>query len=158
MLELLVGLVMLVGVVGTVVPLLPGLLLVWVAGLVWVLADGGGVVRWATLAVLTVLLVVGMVAKYVLPGRRAAADGAPFSTMAVGVAGMVVGFFVIPVVGLLVGGLVGVFVAERVRLGTSAAAWASTRRVLVAVGIGALVEIACGLMMMLVWLVGVLAT
>ena len=158
MLELLVGLLMLVGVVGTVVPLLPGLVLVWAAGLVWVLADGGGVVRWATLAVLTVLLVVGMVAKYVLPGRRAAAEGAPFSTLAVGVVGMVVGFFVIPVVGLLVGGLLGVFLAELVRLRTASAAWVSTRGVLVAVGIGTLIEIACGLLMIAVWLVGVVAT
>ena len=158
MLELLVGLVMLVGVVGTVVPLLPGLLLVWAAGLVWVVADGGGFVRWGTLAVLTVLLAVGMVAKYVLPGRRAAADGAPVSTLAIGVVGMVVGFFVIPVVGLLVGGLLGVFLAELVRLRTASAAWASTRGVLVAVGIGALVEIACGLLMIAVWLVGVVAT
>ena len=158
MLEVLVALAMLVGVVGTVVPLLPGLLLVWAAGLVWVLADGGGVVRWSTLAVMTAFLVVGMVAKYVLPGRRAAADGAPFSTLAVGVVGMVVGFFVIPVVGLLLGGLAGIYLAELVRLRTAAAAWASTRGVLVAVGIGALIEIACGLAMMATWFVGVLAT
>jgi uncharacterized protein len=154
-LEVLVGLLMLIGVVGTVIPLLPGLLLVWGAGLLWVLADGGGVVRWSVLVVLTVLFVVGTVAKYVLPGRRAAAEGAPATTLLLGVVGMVVGFFVIPVVGLLAGGVAGVFLAERIRLGSTPAAWASTRRVLVAAGIGALVEIGAGLSMVAVWLVGV---
>jgi uncharacterized protein YqgC (DUF456 family) len=71
---------------------------------------------------------------------------------------MVVGFFVIPVVGLVAGGVLGVYVAERARLGNHAAAWTSTRRVLVAAGIGALVEIGAGLLMMAVWLVGVLVT
>jgi uncharacterized protein YqgC (DUF456 family) len=157
-LEVLVGLLMLVGLVGTVVPLLPGLLLVWAAGLLWVLADGGGLARWTVLGVLTVLLVVGTVAKYALPGRRAQAEGAPATTLMLGVTGMVVGFFIIPVVGLVVGGVLGVYVAERGRLGNHASAWASTRRVLVAAGIGAIVEIGAGLVMIAVWLVGVLVT
>jgi uncharacterized protein YqgC (DUF456 family) len=101
---------------------------------------------------------VGTVAKYALPGRRAHADGAPATTLMLGVTGMVVGFFVIPVVGLIAGGVLGVYVAERARLGDHAAAWASTRRVLVAAGIGALVEIGAGVLMIGVWLIGVLMT
>jgi uncharacterized protein len=156
--ELLVGAVMVVGLLGVLVPLLPGLALVWGAGLAWVLLDGGGALRWTVLAVMSVLLLAGTVAKYVLPGRSARAGGAPWSTLAAGAAGALVGFFVIPVVGLLVGGVAGVFLAELTRHRTARAAWASTRAVLLAIGIGVLVELAAGVAMMAVWAAGVLAT
>lgn len=150
--ELLVLLAMLVGLVGILVPVLPGLLLIWAAGLVWAWADGGGA-RWAVAAALTVLVVAATVAKYALPARRATASGAPRRTVLLGGVGAVVGFFVIPVVGLVVGGVGAIYLAEAQRLGDSAAAWRSTRAVLVGVGIGMLVELAAGLAMVALWVV-----
>jgi len=154
--ELLVLLVMLVGLAGVVVPVLPGLLLVWAAGVAWAWA-GGGAARWSVAGVLTVLLVAGTVGKYVVPARSATGSGAPRSTLVAGVAGAVVGFFVIPVVGLVVGGVGAVYLAERARLRTHAAAWRSTRAVLVGVGLGMLVELATGVLMVGVWGVAALA-
>lgn len=149
---LLVGLAMVVGLAGTVVPVLPGLPVIWVAGLVWALnVDGTG--RWVVLAVLTVLLVVGTVAHYVLPARSLGGH-APRSTLLLGVACAIVGMFVIPVVGFAVGGVVGVYAAELRRTGNPRAAWDSTRRVLVAFGIGMAVEVGAGVLMVLTWLGG----
>lgn len=148
--ELLVLLVMLVGLVGIVVPVLPGLFLIWAAGVFWAWADGGGG-RWAVAAALTVLLVIATVAKYVLPARSASGAGAPRRTLVLGVLGAVVGFFAIPVVGLLIGGVGAVFVAELLRLGDAAAAWRSTRAVLVGIGIGMLVELVSGVLMVGLW-------
>jgi uncharacterized protein len=156
--ELLVGLAMLLGVVGVVVPVLPGLLLVWAAGIVWAWLDGGGAARWTVAAVLTVLLIAGTAMKYVLPARSASGAGAPRSTLLLGAVGAIVGFFVLPFLGLVIGGVGVVFLAELRRLGTSAAAWRSTRAVLIAVGIGMLVEFAAALLMIGVWLIGVAAT
>ena len=113
--ELLVLLVMLVGLVGVVVPVLPGLLLVWAAGVAWAWI-GGGAAAWAVAGVLTVLLVAGTVVKYALPARSATGTGAPRSTLVAGAAGALVGFFVIPVVGVVVGGVGAVYLAERSRL------------------------------------------
>ena len=156
--ELVIGLVMVVGLVGVLLPVLPGLLLIWGAGLAWVLLDGGGIARWGSFVVLTALLVVGTVAKYVLPARNANASGAPKATLAAGVLGAITGFFLIPVVGLLVGGVAGVLLAERRRLGSGAAAWSSTCGVLIAVGIGMLIELAAGLLMVITWLAATLLT
>lgn len=153
----LVGLVMAVGVAGTVIPLVPGLVLVWGAGLVWALNEDG-VVRWAVLAVLTVLLVVGVTAKYVLSTRSVSRQGAPRSTLVVGAVGAIVGFFVIPVLGVLVGLVVGVLLAEQYRLRDWRLAWRSTRAALVALGIGVLVELSAGVAMVVTWLAGVAAT
>lgn len=148
---------MLVGLVGVIVPVLPGLLLIWGAGLAWAWADGGGG-RWAVVALLTMLLVVGTVAKYALPAHTASGVGAPRRTLALGALGAVVGFFVIPVVGLVVGGVGAIFLAELQRLGEPAPAWQSTRAVLVAVGVGMLVELATGVLMVAVWAVAALVS
>ena len=156
--ELLVLLVMLVGLVGTVVPVLPGLLLVWAAGVAWAWLDGWGSTRAVLAVALTLLLVLGTVAKYVLPARSASGAGAPRRTLLLGALAGVVGFVVIPVVGLLVGGVGGVYLAELARLGRADLAWRSTRAVLVAVGIGVLVEVCAGLVMIALWLAALLAT
>src|SRR3954468_13889234 len=95
--EIGIGLIMLAGLAGVVVPVLPGLLLLWAAALVWTLAeDGYG--RWVVLAIVTALCAAGSLAAYVVPGRALKDQGAPAATMLAGAAGAVVGFFVIPVV------------------------------------------------------------
>jgi hypothetical protein len=50
----------------------------------------------------------------------------------------IVGFFVVPVVGLFIGFVLGVWLAEMLRLGDSGTAWRSTRHALVAVGLSIL--------------------
>ena len=156
--QLLVGLAMVAGLVGVLVPVIPGLLLVWAAGLWWTIADGGGAVRWTVFGVLTALFVLGTVTKYVLPARSATARGAPVTTLVAGVAGAVVGFFAIPVVGLPVGGVAGIYLAELARLRDGGRAWVSTRAALVAIGVGLLVELTAGVLMFGVWLLGMLVT
>lgn len=156
--ELLVAAAMLVGIIGVFVPVLPGLLLIWAAGLVWVWQDGAGVVRVAVGVALTALLVIGSVAKYVLPARSAAGAGAPRSTLALGVAGAVVGFFAIPFAGMVVGGVGAIYLAEWRRLSDPRQAWRSTWLTLRAIGIGLLVELAAGVLMVGIWVVAVLLT
>jgi uncharacterized protein len=156
--ELVVLLVMLVGVVGVLVPFLPGLVLVWAAGIAWVWFDGHGPAHLFVGLVLTGLLAVGIVAKYVLPARSASGAGAPKSTLLVGAAGAVVGFFVIPVVGLVVGGVAAVYLAELARLQDLGLAWRSTWAVLRGIGIGMLVELTAALLMVGVWTLAVLVT
>ena len=154
--ELLIGLVMLVGLFGVLVPVLPGLALVWLAGLAWAWLDGGGVARWTVFGLMSAVVLAGTVTKYALPARSAQASGAPRSTILLGAVGAVVGFFVIPVVGIVVGGIGAVYLAELSRLGDRDGAWRSTRAVLRAVGIGVLIELTAAVLAILMWLVGVL--
>jgi uncharacterized protein len=100
----LLGLVMAVGAVGTIVPLVPGISLVWGAGLVYGLDRGFGTIGVVAFAVMTGLAVAATVAGYAVPKRRATGAGVPRATVWLGVAGGVVGFFVVPVVGLPIGG------------------------------------------------------
>jgi uncharacterized protein YqgC (DUF456 family) len=154
--EVVVALAILVGLVGVVVPVLPGLVLVLVAVLVWAVDVGGGT-AWTVFGLATAVLVAGTVVKYAVPGRRLKSSGIPASTTWFGIALGVVGFFVIPVVGLVIGFVLGVYLAEHRRVG-SAAAWPSTQQALRAVGVGILIELAAGILAALVWVVGVVVT
>jgi uncharacterized protein len=154
---LFVGLVIAVGVAGTVVPLLPGPLLVLAAIGVWAF-EVDGVVGWTVLTVAVALVGVAAVAKYLVPGRALHGEGVPSSTLLVGGLVGVVGFFVVPLLGLVVGFVVGVYVAELRRLGTSAAAAVSTRRALRAVGLSLLIELAGSLLAASTWLAAVLVS
>jgi hypothetical protein len=114
-------------------------------------------VRWAVLAVATVFAGGGTLIKYLWPGRRLKSTGVPTSSLLAGGLLGVVGFFVIPVVGLIAGFVLGVWLAERARLGPGRA-WPSTRAALGAVGLSMLVEFVAALAVAAVWLLGVAVT
>lgn len=153
--DALVALGILVGLVGVLVPLLPGLLLVLASVAVWAFTEASGP-AWTVLAVATALAVAGWVAKYAVPGRRMAASGVPWTTTAAGVLLAIVGFFVVPVVGAVLGFVLGVYLAERARVGSHVRAWPSTRSAVGAVGLSLLIELATGLLIAGVWVVGLL--
>ena len=154
--ELLVGLVVLVGVVGVVVPLLPGSLLVAVAVVVWAL-DERSTTAWLCTAGALGLLAAGAVVKYAVPGKRLKGAGVPTSTLLLGAVLAVVGFVVVPVIGAFFGFVLGVYLAEVRRLG-SRRAWPATRAALGAVGLSLLIELAAALLAAVVWLGGAVAT
>jgi uncharacterized protein len=154
--EGLVALVIAVGLVGILVPILPGSVLVVGAILVWAWSVGGAT-AWTVFAIAAALVAGGVVVKYVVPGRRLQVAGIPASTQWVGVLLGVVGFFVVPVVGLFLGFVLGVYLAELRRVG-SGRAWPSTVHSLKAVGLSIVIEFAAALVATLVWVVGVVAT
>jgi len=150
--DLLVALAILVGLVGIVVPVLPGTLLILAAVLVWsvVVSSPAG---WLVLGVVTVLLLVGGVVKYAVPGRRLQATGVPGRTLVAGGLLGIVGFFLVPVVGLPLGFVLGVYLAELARVGARRAR-GTTGHALRAAGLSLLIELAAGLLAASAWGVG----
>ncbi|WP_028635796.1 DUF456 domain-containing protein [Nocardioides sp. URHA0032] len=154
--ELIVALVIAVGLVGILVPVLPGSILV-VAGILGWAVLVGGPTAWAVFAVATAVVVAGAVVKYVVPGRNLQVAGIPATTQWIGALVGVVGFFVVPVVGLFLGFVLGVYLAELARVG-SRQAWPSTVHSLKAVGLSIVIELVAALGATAVWAYGVLAT
>lgn len=155
-LTVLTGVGIVVGLIGTVVVVLPGILIVWGSVLVWALV-GENPYRWWVLGVATLLVVASTVLKYLVPGRRLSAAGVPGSALAVaGLAG-VVGFFVIPVVGFFVGFVLGLLAMEMHRLRDFDTAWPATKRALVAVGISVAVELFFGMLIAASWVTALIA-
>ena len=153
--SVLVGLAILVGLVGLVLPVLPGSLLIAVAVLVWAL-DTDRPAGWVVFVVVVVLLAVGKAATYVVTGRRVSASGVPQRSLVVaGLAG-IVGFFVVPVVGLIVFFPLALYAMEHHRLRDAARARASAWLAIKASALGGLVELGMALVAAATWLVAVL--
>ncbi|GEL94531.1 DUF456 domain-containing protein [Cellulomonas composti] len=154
--DALVAVAILVGLFGVVVQVLPGAMLVLGAVVVWGVVTGGPV-GWTVVAVAVVATGVGQVVKYLLAGRHLRRGGVPGrSVVAGGVLG-VVGFFVVPVVGLPLGFVGGIYLAEWARARDPRLAWRSTLVALQATGLTILVELAGALVCTAAWVAGLVA-
>jgi hypothetical protein len=112
---------------------------------------------WALTAAALAVLAVGTVVKYAVPGRNLKASGIPNRTLLLGGLLGLVGFFVIPVVGLVIGFVAGIYLSETQRLG-SQAAWPATKVALKAVGLSIMIEMLAALLAAGLWLVGAVLT
>lgn len=155
--EILIGLAMAIGLVGVLLPVVPGLLLIGAMAIIWAVAEGTTTAT-VVATVMIAVLVAGTYLKYRIPGRELAAQGVSTLTwILVGVGG-IIGFFVIPVIGALAGVVAGAYVGERIRLGSHSPAWASTKRVIVSIGKGMALEFAAGTVAIVIWVGAVLAS
>ena len=152
----LVALAIAVGLVGIVV-LLPGMLLVYGAILVWAVVEHT-VASWVTLGIVTVVVGARTAVKYLWPARRMRrAEVGTSALLAGGVLG-IVGFFVIPVAGLVIGFILGVYLAELLRRHDLKRAWASTVHAIKGVALSMGVEFVGALAAAVTWLVAVLVS
>jgi uncharacterized protein len=153
---ILAGIAIVVGIFGTVIPFVPGLVLSWLGVLGWAIFADGGAGKWLVFGVATVLALLGTVLKYLLPGRTMKRDGVSTSTLVAGGTLAIIGFFVVPIVGLFLGFVLGVFLRELARSNNVRLAWPSTWKAVKAVGLSMLIEIFAGLCILLVWIGGVI--
>lgn len=152
----LVALAIAVGLVGIIVPVLPGGLLVFSAIAVWAVLEGG-TTAWVTLGIAAMLFVAAEVIKYAWPVKRMrAAEVSKRSLVAGAILGLI-GFFVIPVLGLVLGFVLGVFLVELGHRRDARRAWASTVHALKGVALSVGVEFTGALLAAIAWAVAVLA-
>lgn len=154
--DFLAGIVVLAGLVGIVVPVLPGLGLQIAAILFWAFEESS-TVGWVVLVLAIGLAVAASVLKYLYPGRRLREAGVPGWLVLVAVLVAIVGLFVVPVVGAPIGFVLTVYLFERRRHGR-ARAWPSTKSALRAVVQSAGIELAGGFLIAVVFFAGVFLT
>jgi uncharacterized protein len=152
------ALAIVVGIFGTFIPFVPGLLLCWLGVLVWSIFADGGAGKWLVFIVATMLALLGTVLKYVLPGRNMKREGVPMLTLLAGGVLAIVGFFVVPIIGLFLGFVLGVFLTELVQLKSARLAWPATWKAVKAVGLSVFIEIFAGLCILLTFIIGVIVT
>lgn len=152
---ILVAIAIAIGLAGILFPLLPGTLLIWAAIAVWAYLEHT-TVSWVVLGIATAVLGAGVLVKYLWPARRMKAADVSGRTLAVGAVLGVVGFFVIPVAGLLLGFVLGVYIAELAQRRDQRRAWASTVHAVKGVALSVGVELTAALIAVAAWVVGVL--
>ena len=146
-----------VGIVGIVVPVIPGLLLAVLGVLLWAY-ETGGTTAWTFFAVCLAIYVAGVAIQFLVPGKRLRQQGVKTSTLLLAVVLGIIGMFVIPIVGFIIGFVLGIFLVEQGRSRDRAQAWARTKSALVAVAMSMGIELCAGVLIAITWVVGVLAT
>lgn len=136
---LLVSLAVAAGVLFTVMPILPGSVIALIGLLVWAIAENNST-GWTVFAVCALLLGAGASMQYVLAGRSLKKNRIPGTSVVVGAAVGLVLMFFIPVVGLPLGFVAGLFAMELARQKDFSKATSSSVEALKATGLGILAE------------------
>jgi uncharacterized protein YqgC (DUF456 family) len=153
--ELLCAAIMVVGLFGVVVQVLPGTLLVLGGILLWA-TEAQTASGWVVLGIGVVATVAAWVGKYLLAGRGLKKAAVPNRTLVVGGVLGVIGFFAIPVIGLPLLFVLGIYLAEQARLRDRGKAWISTKAAIRATGITILVELAGAMVAVGAWVIAIL--
>ena len=147
--------VMLFGLFGLIVPILPGLVIIWVAALGYGIFAGFDTPGWIMFAIITVLMIFGELAEHVLMGTHAHKEGAPWWVVLIVLAVAIAGNFLVPILGGILAGLLALFGIEWLRSKDAKKALASMRGLLVGFAWGFVARFATGLVMIGSWCVGV---
>ncbi len=148
--EWIVAGVMLIGLLGIVIPVLPGLLLI-VAGVVLWGSELQTATGWWVVGISVLLYLACLVLEFLIPGQRMRAAGVRTSTLLMGVLVAIPCAIVIPVVGAFIGFPLGIFLVELSRRGGRAQAWAATKQALKAVGLNILIEFVTAMIIIALW-------
>ena len=148
------GLAILVGVAGTIIPVLPGSILIGASLLAWALWGGAGTAGWVVFGIGLVFVLAGMAASAVLTGRKLKEHSIPSRSVVVGLVLGVAGMFIIPVVGLFVGFAAGLLLSELQRTRVFGTAVASSWAALKATGFGMIVEFGLACLAASTWVIG----
>jgi uncharacterized protein YqgC (DUF456 family) len=138
-----------------VIPILPGLLIIWVAALGYGISAGFGTLGWILFALITVLMLGGSILDNLLMGAKAHKEGAPWWVVLIALASAVVGSIAIPIpiVGGILAALLVLFLLEWLRLKDARKALVSMRGMLVGCGWAVVFRVIIGLIMIGLWLI-----
>ncbi len=147
---------MLIGLFGLVVPVFPGLVVIWLASLVYLffenLAGQVTTLGWVIFSVMAVLMLVGNVLDNIIIARKMREHTIPWGVIGIAfLAGILVSLLLTPLVGIVASPL-ALFLAELYRLKDRAKAWASTKAWLVGFGWSFLARFGIGVVMIGLWL------
>ncbi len=158
LITILLGLMMLVGLAGIILPVLPDMILIWGGALLYGLLVGWGRYGAWLFAAITVLGLIGLLADALVSGLGARRGGASFWSSVGGLVIGIIGLFVGGPLGLVVGMLAGIFLIEYwIHQDTDRAMRAMFG---MGVGYGAsfIVKIFLGLGMIATWIAWVIST
>lgn len=146
------GIVMFFGLIGLIVPIFPGLVIIWLAALGFGLISGFTTGGWVLFSIITLLAIVGSLADNVLMGAKALEHGASkrsiFLTLLIAIG---VSLFLSPIGGLL-SAPISLYLLEKNNGHTQEEAWAITRGLMTGWGWAFVVRFGLGIVMIVLWL------
>ncbi|HLE92358.1 MAG TPA: DUF456 domain-containing protein [Anaerolineales bacterium] len=148
--------VLLVGLLGLIVPIFPGLVIMWLGTLVYAIlqsaADRMTFWDWVLFALITILMIVGNVVDNIIIARKMRDKFIPWSSILFAFAASIVAsLFLTPLVGLVAAPL-GLFSAEYRRLRNRNAAMESTKAYMIGWGWSFAVRFGIGVVIVSSWM------
>jgi uncharacterized protein YqgC (DUF456 family) len=142
---------MLLGILGLVIPVFPGLVVMWLAALGYGIVAGFGILGVVTFAVLTLLMLVGSLIDNLLLAGGARQGGASWLTIAVALLAGVIGTLLFPPIGGIIAAPLAVFLLEYSRVRDWKKAWQALLGLATGWGLAYVVRLGAGVMMLLLW-------
>ena len=143
--------VMLIGLVGLVVPLFPGIVVIWLGALGYGLLVRFGTVGTIFFILITLLMLAGVTVDNVLMGVGARKGGASWWSIILGMVAGIAGTLLAPPIGGLIAAPLTVFLLEYIRVGDWSKVITAMRGLATGWGLSLLARIGIGLAMVFFW-------
>ena len=150
-LNILIYLIMAVGLFGMVIPIYPGVVIIWAAALVHGLVTGFVTLEIWVLVIISLLMIAGTLVDNFLMGGKARQAGASWISIGGALLAGLVGTFAFPPLGGIVAAPTMLFLLEYARLKDSTEAWDITKGLLTGWGLAFVARFLIGLVMIAVW-------
>lgn len=105
-------LLLLLSLVGTLIPIIPGVLLMWLIIFIYALVDGFTAVSTASFIIISLIALITGTSDIWLTLFGTKKGGASVKSMLIGMAGAVVGSFIFPIIGTIAGYIGGLLLGE----------------------------------------------
>lgn len=143
---------MLLGLFGLLTTVVPGLVIIWLAALIYFMVTGFSTGNIILMVVVTLLMLGGNLLDNLFMGASARKTGASWLAVGVALAGGVIGSITFPPFGGLVLALVGLFLVEFYRLRDWRKAAESAKSMAAGCGWAVAARFAVGMVMIMLWL------
>jgi uncharacterized protein YqgC (DUF456 family) len=145
--------IMLVGLFGLLVPIFPGIIVIWLAALGYGVVTGFTTLGWVLFVLLSLLMITGETIDNVLMSARAHKEGVAWSSIVLGMLAGILGTIFFPPFGGLIAAPLVVWLLEYLRLRDVRKSLASLRGLAIGWGASFVVRFMLGLAMIGIWLV-----
>ncbi|OGO29489.1 MAG: hypothetical protein A2136_03990 [Chloroflexi bacterium RBG_16_54_11] len=145
--------VMGIGLLGLIVPIFPGLTIIWLASLGYGVVTSFTTLGWVLFVVLTILFIGGALIDNILMGAKAHREGATWSTLTLGYLAGIIGTIAFPPIGGILAAPLVILLLEYRRQGDFNKALLSLRGLAVGWGLSFVVRLFIGAAMIGLWLV-----
>jgi uncharacterized protein len=148
---LLVFSTMIVSWLGLIIPIFPGLNIIWIAALGWGIYTGLAWPGWLYLVILTILMILGNLSDNVFISGKAKISGASWWSIVVGNLAGIAGAFILPPLGGLLFAVLGVLIVEVIRHRDWKKGWETSKQMFFGFGWSIAARMAVGVLMIGLW-------
>lgn len=146
-------LIMILGLVLLIIPIFPGITVIWLAALLYGIVTGFDTLGIVMFVLITIGMIAGVSADNILMGAGARRGGASWLTIGVALLAGIVGTILFPPIGGFIAVPVAIFLLELARIREWRGAWRATRGLALGWGLSFLVRFIIGLVMISAFLV-----